>query len=93
MLKLLDRYFRSRFHCFDALVILASFITDTLLRGSLEEVASLIIVLRLWRVFKIIEELSAEAQEQIEGVQVRLEAAEEENARLRSEVIRLKGTA
>ncbi|EOD51522.1 Ion transport [Neofusicoccum parvum] len=83
-------YFHSAFHCFDALVILASFILDVLLRGPVEEVASLVIVLRLWRVFKIIEELSVGAQEQMESLEKRVEDLEKENADLRDEIKKLK---
>jgi hypothetical protein len=85
-----DSYFHSKFHCFDALVILTGFITDALLQGSLEEVASLVVVLRLWRVFKIIEELSAGAQEQMEDLQMRLDTAEEEKTRLQIELTNMK---
>ncbi|KAK7555775.1 hypothetical protein IWX49DRAFT_82652 [Phyllosticta citricarpa] len=84
-------HLKSPFHVFDALVILASFILDILLRGVIEEVASLVIVLRLWRIFKIIEELSVGAQEQTEDLEARIEGLEDENRRLRSEVQRLKG--
>ncbi|KAI7978428.1 hypothetical protein EIK77_001952 [Talaromyces pinophilus] len=47
-------YFRSKFHTFDALVIVLAFILDVALRGVVEELGSLVVVLRLWRVFKII---------------------------------------
>ena len=57
------RYFRSWFHCLDATVIIAGFVVDVSLKGVQEEAGSLIVALRLWRVFKIIEELSAGAQE------------------------------
>ncbi|KAL1304579.1 hypothetical protein AAFC00_003551 [Neodothiora populina] len=79
-------YFHSKFRCFDAVVILTSFVIDVLLRGVLEEVASIVIVLRLWRVFKIIEELGVSAQDHMEELQTRLEAAEKENDRLRREL-------
>lgn len=46
-------YFGSWFHCLDAAVITASFVVDVVLRGVVEEVGSLIIVLRLFRVFKV----------------------------------------
>lgn len=78
-------YFRSKFHVFDALVILTSFVIDVLLRGILEEVASLVIVLRLWRVFKIIEELSGAAEEQMEGLVERVEGLEKEREGLERE--------
>ncbi|PSS27352.1 hypothetical protein M430DRAFT_76617, partial [Amorphotheca resinae ATCC 22711] len=76
-------YFNSRFHTFDALVILASFLTDVVLHGLLEEVASLVVVLRLWRLFKIVEEFSVGAEEQMEGLQIRIEQLEAENGGLR----------
>lgn len=63
-------YFRSKFHVFDALVIVLAFILDVALRGVVEELGSLVVVLRLWRVFKIMEEMgevSAEMAERFEG--------------------------
>ncbi|KKY27368.1 putative ion transport [Diplodia seriata] len=83
-------YFNSKFHCLDAIVIVASFVVDLLLRGPLEEVATLVIVLRLWRVFKIIEELTAGAKDQMEVLKQQIEALQEENANLREEVRKLK---
>ncbi|KAI1025192.1 hypothetical protein LB505_009452 [Fusarium chuoi] len=85
------RYFNSWFHCFDAFIVIAGFITDVALRGIIEEVASLIVVMRLWRVVKIIEELGVGAQEQTEELNVKLEKSESENEDLRSEISRLKG--
>jgi hypothetical protein len=86
-------FFRSKFHCFDATVIIASFVIDVLLRGILEEVASLVIILRLWRVFKIIEELSVGAQEQTEALHQQIELLEQEKSQLEVELTRLKSTA
>ena len=83
------RYSRSKFHCFDALVITAGLVIDVLLRGVLEEVASLVIVLRLWRVFQIIEGLSVGAEEQMEDLQERLEVLEREKNDLTKEVEKL----
>jgi len=77
------RYFSSWFHCFDGAVILAGFIIDVLLHGVLEEIASLVIILRLWRFFKIIEEFSVGAQEQLDGLQMQIEGLEKENEGLR----------
>jgi hypothetical protein len=63
-------YFKSPFHIFDAAIILTSFLIDVILKaGTIEEAGSLIIVLRLWRVFKIIEEFSAGADDQISELQ------------------------
>lgn len=80
------QYFTSKFHIFDALVILAGFITDVLLHGVLEEVASLVVILRLWRFFKIIEEFSVGAEEQMAGLEYRIEELEKENEGLRVRV-------
>jgi len=65
-------------------------VIDVLLKGVLEEIASLVVVLRLWRVFKIIEELSAGAQEQMEGLQEKVETLERENRELKQEIRKLK---
>lgn len=85
-------YFNSKFHCFDAAVIVAGFITDVLLHGVLEEVASLVVILRLWRFFKIIEEFSVGAEEQMDGLNLRIEQLETENEDLRRELKKQKGT-
>lgn len=87
---LLYSYFKSKFHCFDALVILAGFVIDVLLRGVIEEVASLVVILRLWRVVKIIEELSVGAEEQMDSLRERIELLEHENAHLMEELKQLK---
>jgi len=87
----LYRYFSSTFHILDSLVILLSFTIDVLLHGIVEEVASLVIILRLWRFFKIIEEFSVGAQETMDGLELRIEQLEEDNDRLRREVRGLKG--
>ncbi|KAI4727972.1 hypothetical protein E4T49_04146 [Aureobasidium sp. EXF-10728] len=85
-------FFRSKFRCFDATVIVASFILDVLLRGILEEVASLVIILRLWRVFKIMEELSVGAQEQTEALREQIERLEQEKSQMEVELVRLKSS-
>jgi len=82
-------YFSTPFHCLDATVILAGFVLDVVLKGIVEEVGSLVVVLRLWRVFKIIEELSAGAEERMEPLQERTEELEKENRALRSEIEKL----
>ncbi|CAK7211325.1 hypothetical protein SCUCBS95973_001074 [Sporothrix curviconia] len=74
--------FASWFHCFDAFVILVSFVVDVLAHGVLEEIASLVIVLRLWRVVKIVEEMSVGAEEQMEELEAQVEKLERENAEL-----------
>jgi len=85
------RYFTSWFHTFDAIVIVAGFVVDVLLHGILEEVASLVIVLRLWRFFKIIEEFTVGAQEQMDGLELRIESLELENRDLKERLRKSKG--
>lgn len=82
------RFLKSKFHIFDALVIIASFILDVCLKGIVEEVGSVLVVLRLWRVFKIIEELGAEAQENLDKMEERVEGLKKENQELRRRLMR-----
>jgi hypothetical protein len=70
----------------------AGFIVDVLLHGILEEVASLVVILRLWRFFKIIEEFSVGAEEQMDGLNLRIEQLEMENRDLKLELKKQKGT-
>jgi cell division protein FtsB len=65
---------------------------DVLLRGVIEEVASLVVILRLWRVVKIIEELSVGAQEQMEDLIEKVTDLQMENEELKAEVKALKAT-
>lgn len=65
-------------------------VIDVLLRGVLEEIASIVIVLRLWRVFKIIEELSVSAEDQMEELKARLEELEHEKGEMQVELTRLR---
>jgi DNA repair exonuclease SbcCD ATPase subunit len=81
------RYFHSWFHCVDALVIIAGLVIDVLLHGPLEEAASLIVILRLWRIFKIVEELSAGAQEEMDDLEEKIRRLEGENGRLNQEIV------
>ena len=86
----IDRFFKSWFHCFDATVIVAGFIIDVCLKGVLEEAGSIVVVLRLWRVFKIVEEFSAGASEQMDRMVEALEKLEKDNQALRTEIKGLK---
>lgn len=91
-MHILCRYFNSKFHIFDATVIVVGFVVDVLLHGTIEEVGSLVVVGRLWRVFKIIEEFSSGAEDQIEGLQERIEHLEKENevSKRENEQLRLR---
>ncbi|KAL1970001.1 hypothetical protein VTN77DRAFT_6406 [Rasamsonia byssochlamydoides] len=72
-------YFSSKFHVFDSLVIVIAFILDVALRGVVEEISSIVVVLRLWRVFKIIEELSAASADALEKYEDQVEELRREN--------------
>ncbi|KAF2793571.1 hypothetical protein K505DRAFT_38104 [Melanomma pulvis-pyrius CBS 109.77] len=79
-------FFQSKFHCFDATIIISSFIFEVALQGVTEEVFSLIVILRLMRVVKIIDEFSVGASEQMKELEDRIVELENENDRLREEV-------
>lgn len=76
-------YFSSKFHVFDALVIIVAFGVDVALHGIEEELGSLIVVLRLWRVFKIIEELQSAKEDTLEEYEHEIERLRQENTYLR----------
>lgn len=60
------------------------------MKGVLEEIGSIVVVLRLWRVFKIIEEFSAGAEEQMDTLTERIEQLEMENKELKKEISGVK---
>jgi voltage-gated hydrogen channel 1 len=76
-------YLSSWFHCFDAAIILASFVVDLLSHGVIEEIASLVIILRLFRLVKIVEEVSLGAVERMESIQAELERLRSQNEELK----------
>ncbi|KAL7802615.1 hypothetical protein V8C43DRAFT_300766 [Trichoderma afarasin] len=80
------RFLASWFHLFDAAVIIASFVIDVTSRGLTESIGSLIVVLRLWRLAKISEEVVLGATERMEVLEKQLEDLEAENSRLRSQL-------
>lgn len=85
------RYLSSKIACFDAFVIVVGFVIDVVEHGGvLEEVASLVVILRLWRFVKIADEFSVEASEQWDETRRRLETLEKDNADLREELRRYK---
>ncbi|KAK3331939.1 hypothetical protein B0T19DRAFT_89436 [Cercophora scortea] len=79
-------FFQEWFHCFDAFVIIASFIIDIVARGVLEEIGSLVIMLRLWRLVKIVEELSVGAAERMEEIEGKVVDLERENTDLKTQI-------
>jgi voltage-gated hydrogen channel 1 len=75
-----DSYFSSKFHIFDALVVVVAFLIDVIFR---DMAGSIVVALRLWRVFKLIEELSSASQELLEKCNELIEELQEENLRLK----------
>lgn len=41
-------------HLFDALVIITTFVLEVVLRGKEQEIAALLIILRFWRIVKLV---------------------------------------
>lgn len=68
---------------FDATVILVSFIIDVSSHGLTESIGSLVVVLRLWRLAKISEEVILGATERMEVLEQHLDELEAENKHLR----------
>jgi cell shape-determining protein MreC len=71
------------FHIFDSLVILVAFVIEVTLHGMEEELGSLVVVLRLWRVFQIIEELRSASEDTMEIYEDEMESLRQENASLK----------
>ena len=62
------------------------FIIDVCLKGVLEEAGSIVVILRLWRVFKIVEEFSAGASDQMDVLAEKVERLAEENEGLKKRI-------
>lgn len=62
------------------------------LKGVLEEAGSIVVILRLWRVFKIVEEFSSGAEEQMNALSEHAEQLEAENKQLRRDLVAIKAT-
>ncbi|KAG1803647.1 uncharacterized protein HD556DRAFT_1329371 [Suillus plorans] len=90
----------STLHLFDAAIIITTFILEFVLKGRQRELAGLLIILRLWRLVKLVggiavgaaelgEETAEELQvtkRQLEGTTIALAKAREENRKLRGRV-------
>ncbi|KAM3501534.1 hypothetical protein MY10362_005483 [Beauveria mimosiformis] len=79
-------YLSNKFHLFDAAVIVLSFLIDIGLRGPAESIGSLLVVLRLWRLAKISEEVVLGAAERMEMLEHHIDDLEAENKHLRAVV-------
>jgi hypothetical protein len=84
-------------HLFDAFIIVTTFILEVVLKGREQELASLLIILRLWRLVKLvggvavgvgeveeetIKELN-ETRRELQGIIIALSEAKDENHKLR----------
>ncbi|POR38003.1 Uncharacterized protein TPAR_01798 [Tolypocladium paradoxum] len=79
-------YLKNWFHLFDSAVIVVSFVIDIGSRGLAESIGSLVVVLRLWRLAKISEEVVLGATERMEFLEQHLEELESENKHLRAQL-------
>jgi len=91
-------------HLFDAAIIVTTFVLEVVLRGKERELASLLIVLRLWRLIKLVGGVAVGAGEiedenvqdlfrtrlELEQTQTALSEAREENQKLRARVSALE---
>ena len=83
-------YFRPWFDCLDAMVIVLDFAVGILLEGALRQVASLVVVFRLLRVFRIIEEVGTSAEEQMGSLREQIAFLVRKNESLRRELMHLR---
>ena len=81
-----NRYFKSKFHLFDAVIIIIGFFLDACLQGDEGEIGSAVIVLRLFRVVKIVNEVNAGAQEHMEATEAFIGRLEAEIKTLREDL-------
>ncbi|KAH6690616.1 hypothetical protein F5X68DRAFT_260019 [Plectosphaerella plurivora] len=81
-------YFADWFHCVDAAVIVASFVIDLLSHGIVEDIASLVIIFRLFRLVKLVEEMSLGASVRMESMEEELERLQDENSELKARLRR-----
>ncbi|PHH79535.1 hypothetical protein CDD80_4532 [Ophiocordyceps camponoti-rufipedis] len=79
-------YLCSWFHLFDAVVIVISFVVDVGLRGVAGSIGSLVVVLRLWRLAKLSEEVLLGASERMDLLERHLDEIERENKQLRAQL-------
>jgi hypothetical protein len=49
-----SRYFDNRVHCFDALVVIISFVADVVMRETVGKFAAVVVSLRLWRFVNVV---------------------------------------
>ncbi len=72
------------------MVIIATFIISLVLKGTLGEVARLVVLLRLWRVIRLMYQSSNATQAEMDDMEARIETLERENGKLKKELGALK---
>lgn len=83
-------HLKSKFHIFDATVIIAGFVLDVVLNGVNSEVASLVVLLRLFRFVKIVEEMGSTQETRVEELKDGMERLRRENEELGRELGRYR---
>ncbi|PIL24133.1 transporter [Ganoderma sinense ZZ0214-1] len=92
-------------HFFDAIVIITTFVLEVILRGRERELASLLVVLRLWRLVKLVQGIAvsagelqeeqasalADTQEELKQALLSLQETRAENKQLRARLSRYEG--
>jgi len=77
-------------HLFDAFVIVTTFVLEFVLRGRERELAGLLIILRLWRLVKLVGGVAVGAGELNEETSKRLAEAEEQLSRRAAVIAKLQ---
>jgi len=91
-------------HLFDAIIIISTFVLEFVLQGKERELVELLVILRLWRIVKLVGGIAVGAGEveeqvyeeleqtkrQLEGSTAALAKAREENRKLRARVVWLE---
>lgn len=67
-------------------MIVVGFGVDLLEHGTVEEIASLVVILRLWRFVKVVEEFQVETVEQTEDLWDRIRELEREKEDLEAQL-------
>lgn len=65
---------------------MVGFAIDLFEHNTVEVIASLVVMLRLWRFVKIVDEFSVEASEQTEELRMRIQGLEMRNATLEAQL-------
>jgi len=85
-----NEYPHAGFHLFDAAIILGNLVIDLFLRGKAEELASLIVVFRLWRIVKVVGGVAVGVSEYNEEAVIEIKASRAEIHRLEARVTELE---